>query len=437
LILMLLAGVGLTVYRWPWVETNRRPRSDPFGPEATTTEENRVTYRRNWRGMKMKHGPAQKFLGGKLWSEQYFYDGELQGPERDFNREGQVTREKHFRSGQVHGAFRVGDGKAWLIQGQYERGERNGAWQYLVPRGLNPDGAEYVIRADPLEPHHHLERSVAVPQPAQLVRGEWSHNQRHGKWSWETDGKVTHTEEFDHDELVRWNGKPIVADFWQWVQEQNDPQLSAELAAANMTNWNYSDQSYGSILHRLCFEADNARVFVYPHKLVIKREPERRGRLIPALCEFAARNDLAFVYRYGGLWLVHEGDQDKPFLDPTGVDKIAFAAGSRQERAWNEAVPIDSCDHCAGDCLENVLGNSEIQYEVRNLDLTLAKFHSLYGPHERLFTVRRRDALGFVLYLIGCRCELRGQTLVIQPQQDRAPEQASAWPLMPVQGFRP
>ena len=59
------------------------------------------------------------------------------------------------------------------------------------------------------------------------------------------------------------------------------------------------------------------------------------------------------------------------------------------------------------------------------------------NPHDELFMRRRRDALGFVLYVVGCRCELRGLVLVITPQESRASERAVAWPLMPVDGFRP
>lgn len=461
LLLMLLAGVGLTVYRWPWVETFQRASIDqlrdnphqlfadlpdrylqrafPYALLPPSTEDDpqppfieKVTFRRNWRGKKIKHGLSQTFANGQLWSERHFYDGELNGSEREFNKKGQVTRELHFREGQVHGAIRIGDGTAWALQGHYDRGKRHGMWQYLVPAGIDPEGNKHLYQLNPL---HVLDRSFPVPEQAQLVRGQWIHDQLHGKWTWETDGKVVHTEEFDHDDLVRLNGKPIVEEFWQWVRVQNDPHLLAELTVANTTNWDYREQSFGSILHRVCFETEQAHVFLYPSQLLINWQPEQRGRLIPALCEFAARNDLAFTYRYGMLWLVHAQDRDKPFVDSTGVDKIAFAKGSKKESSWNQAVPIHSCEHSTSQGIASVLDKSEIEYEISNLDLQSIKFLS-QNPHDQLFIRRRRDALGFVLYLTGCRCELRGEVLVIQPQEGRAPEQANAWPLMPVQGFR-
>src|SRR5690348_8894961 len=114
LLLMMLAGVGLTVYRWPWVETIQRETIDLLtlslqlqylepGADAKLLplrEDNplppyveKTTFRRNWRGEKMKHGLTQKFSNGQLWCEQYFYEGERHGAERALNQEGQVTRE--------------------------------------------------------------------------------------------------------------------------------------------------------------------------------------------------------------------------------------------------------------------------------------------------------------------------------------------------------
>ena len=425
LLLMLLVGVGLTIFRWPWVETTQQEVVDPFAgpfdkfPNQATVIEERITLRRNWRGKPIRNGLSQRFIDGQLDGEEHYYDGEMQGPKKWFV-EGKVTREQYFRQGKAHGPSRIGDGETWVTQENFVNGFRHGSAQYLRDRDF---GNHFNFDSD-LNGYRQ-----SRPAVVQLIRGQWQRNERHGKWIWTTEGSVTHTEEFERDEIVRWDDKPIVEDFWRWLREQNDPQLLNECTEANQTDWYY-------FFRELPYFQVNEKRFIV-HLEVGQAdhlwEPQSlRGRLVPGICEFAARNQLAFAYRYAGLWLVPEGERDQPFVDPTGVSQIEFAAGTPQAAAWNEVVQVPVEVGYAAQCVALLLDTTPIEYRCENVSKGNRQVIG-GGPPPVLFTRRRRDVLGYVLYQTGCRCELEGepgkQVLRIVPRAERTQEQEEATPL--------
>src|SRR5262245_34922987 len=105
LFLMLLVGIGLTVFRWPWVEIKQRDvvshplpvnpfsSAPPEKQEVLYSYEQRTTFRRNWRGQPVRHGVEQFWRDGRLWHDAHYYDGDLHGPQRVYNAQEEVTYE--------------------------------------------------------------------------------------------------------------------------------------------------------------------------------------------------------------------------------------------------------------------------------------------------------------------------------------------------------
>lgn len=106
LLLMFLVGVGLTIFRWPWVEVDQIVEYTGSGRELATIER-RTTYRRNWRAEKVKNGLSQSFVENRLQSEEHYYEGEFHGAQRYYDRQGRLTIENTYRHGQRHGLCRL------------------------------------------------------------------------------------------------------------------------------------------------------------------------------------------------------------------------------------------------------------------------------------------------------------------------------------------
>lgn len=104
LVLMVLIGAGLTIFRWQWVESEISTmvlRSGANGePPRMHTFERRTTYRRNWHGQPVKHGLEQTLRDGKIWQETTYFEGQRQGPRKAWDPQGKNPIEWNFQSGQ-------------------------------------------------------------------------------------------------------------------------------------------------------------------------------------------------------------------------------------------------------------------------------------------------------------------------------------------------
>jgi hypothetical protein len=133
LALMFLVGVGLTIFRWPWVEVDQIVEYTGSGRELATIER-RITYRRNWRAEKVKNGLSQSFVENRLQSEEHYYEGEFHGAQRYYDRQGRLTIENTYHNGQRHGLCRIGTGLTWIAAGSFANGKRHGEWKFVVER---------------------------------------------------------------------------------------------------------------------------------------------------------------------------------------------------------------------------------------------------------------------------------------------------------------
>src|SRR5690242_12071498 len=122
LLLMLFVGAGLVVYRWPWEVEEK----------LTTGEIRRTQYRRAWNGKAVKHGQeVSGDLAAVGGSECWYEDGDLRLKRTWTN--GVVDSENHYLNGQLHGL----------------------SWDTRNEEGIHDN------------------------------RGEYRHNQKHGRWTWE------------------------------------------------------------------------------------------------------------------------------------------------------------------------------------------------------------------------------------------------------------
>jgi hypothetical protein len=438
LLLMAAVGVALAIYRWPWEETVTSQDSvEPFAdPQNVTKIVQRTTYRRDWQGRAVKHGRAQAWEDGYLQQEEHYYDGRLHGQRKVFDKRGRTTQEMSFRDGQLHGPYRSGDGAKWLWQGTYARNEWDGEWSgpckpYEYPQ---PFSLVFELGGAAHYPWAH------VPGNAMIVHSRWKKGQRHGTWTWRTAAGNTNPEttaEYHHDDLVRWNGQRVVEQFQHWLKgpEVNDRLLVSELSAAESARWELTRQPYSN---DLTFVIGDQRHIV--HLSGIRRAElylpsQSSGSFVPALCELAARNDLRFAYRYGALWLLPRGAAARPFVDPTGISQIVFADNSPQARDWEELIPVMSSDGAAATCVAQLLEHTSLSCEVllpeegrAPVESDLRPWQTL-SPKELFFKRRRRDALAYILFMTGCRCELHGDTLRILPIANRSEAQALVKPL--------
>ncbi len=449
LLLMAAIGLALMVYRWPWVETSQGPTTSTYWTVDPSTGrrsiqhelvgeiECRTTYRRNWRAWHVMDGPEQIWRDGRLSHEAIYSDGQLNGKRRAYNRAGQLTLEAMYRGDELHGSFRAGDGHTWVLQGNYRRGLPHGVWHGIIERQNWSEPRPLTFGFLQTNNPHADYSSIHIPDDPIVVVSNWDRGHRQGTWTCQTlNGEVLYTAEYDRNDLVRWNGEPVVEQFWQWLAspQVNDAKLVAQLTAASNNAWVESYQSFA--FDHLTFQitsrgqqssdlriylvgiGDSVRVFPYPDR-----------SLVPALCEMAAVDGYGFDYRYGALWLVPRADPEPPFVDPTGVSQIEFSPGTQRERDWNAMIDVQSCEGLAADCAQHLLLGTSLGCNVESA-MPIVLINTRSNPNsDLLFTRRRRDALGLVLYQTGCRCERRGNTLFIFPREERSAAQVNAKPL--------
>jgi len=441
LLLIALVGVGLTVYRWPWVESEwvdvPKP-TDPFGnqpaeaPPVLWRYEQRTTFRRNWRAQAVRNGVEETWRDSRLWRASHYYEGELHGPQRVYDAQGKITYEVHFRHGQYHGpAFcRYGNDFKW--KGEFVEGRPHGPWQTIVSydsQFASYDPADWVELDNP-------ESTWLMKAPVRVLTN-WDRGKRHGLWTskWLDSDAVLRTAEYDYDDLTRWNGEPVVEQFLARLKRNPDKdgvQATLQfLEAAKSSDCRVGYLSSSGIWG-LCLacERDGAapeKLFVHSRRTLREGFGECRAKFTPALCEFAAKCSCRLEYRYGGLLLVSKDENDQPFVDRTGIDEVKFEAGSPPERDWNKVIAVVSSPFSGNWCVRELLEGTSIQVEV---DQSIgSKYRTRRGKGEHLFHRQRRDAIGLVCYLSGLQCQQHGDKLVFTLAPGQTADQALDFPL--------
>ncbi len=354
-------AIGFPVwYRWPY-EVREPLGTWPNMFRATT-------WQRQWGGGRLKHGPDRIVMGKQLVRLENYRDGVLDGPFQD-----------HWSDGKLH------------VQGQLKNGERDGLWIEQVQGTV-------VART-------HWKGGKLDGQSQQLGLG--------------VPRELGNTPrlEFSNGRLISFDGRPV------------DDRLASLLADGTIDDarlvdvWHrrgaslQGDRTVRSFIGNCEAEFDmplqiDLRDVDYEHRVIADwRE------LTPAACISAtlASGGLTCDYRYGCLWITTPQGLAK-WREPTGVSQIQPSAGSALASRWNEDVTFEMAQGLEfSRVLKNLASEFDVEIDASNLSEQLRDSDTLVTSDGR--PRRFKDLLGLLLWQKRCRCELRGQTLVILPQE--------------------
>ncbi|MCI0358139.1 MAG: hypothetical protein L0211_06635 [Planctomycetaceae bacterium] len=348
-------AIGFPVwYRWPYQE------SQPAKLKGSVV----TTWQRQWGGGRLKHGPESTYENGKLILRTTYRNGILHGPYEAWQRNG-------FRE-----------------VGQYVEGKKSGQWRLLDPKGRLHRSAEW--RDDRLD-------------GLCLIVG--------------AKGKQR--------ELLFAQGRLIAAD-GQKVEDR-----LGDLAASGAIDDPLMADALTELTDIEFVETplkDAVQFLAEKHEIPILIDPWHTDPLEPltsqlqgmqlswAIQILMAPIDHACDYRYGCLWITSAEDV-KNWKDPTGVADINPPKGSPLARAWNEPIAVSPINQPLGEVIEQgLIARLDIAVDVSQI-----RPHNETDPHYpvtgRFDGFPFRHGLGFFLYKAHCRCELRGETLVILPPE--------------------
>ena len=380
-------AIGFPIwYRWPYEETVVNTAETP------TIRQGRVitTWQRQWGGGRLKHGPESTFENGKLILRATYRSGILDGPYETLSQDG--SREL----------------------GQFIAGKKGGLW-----RSFNKDGdmwrsAEW--RDDRLDGLCTIWSLRGKQQRLFVVDGRFV----------QPDGKnvSTITERrllFSRGRLTEADGAKVEDRLVDLVADRRIDNRRIAGALKSLTRVEFAETRLKDAMDYLAAEQELPLV-LDPHHAEHARllTDELQGMELGwALQILLAPIDHACDYRYGALWVTSTADAED-WKDPTGVADIIPPKGSQLAKSWDEAAQVRAADMP----LANVIEEQLVPRLAIDVDVSAIRpgdvTESEYRVTCRRVGVEFKHVLGSVLYHARCRCELRGETLVILPQDAKA-----------------
>jgi hypothetical protein len=361
---MLLAAftafaIGFPVwYRWPYEE------EDTAATKNNTAIKRIITWQRQWGGGRLKHGPESTYRSGNLILRATYRSGLLHGPYE--------TRQ------------RTGDREV----GQYVEGKKSGEWRLVDAKGNLRRSAQW--RDDRLDGPY-------------LIIG--------------ADGKERHLL-FAQGRVITADGRKVEDRLGELLASNgiDNPQIVNVLTS--QTGLEFVDTP---LKDAVFFIADKHEfpVAVDPHHVdpMTAISADWEGlELYCVLAIMTSDHHLGCDYRYGLIWITSATDS-RNWKDPTGIADIIPPKGSQLARSWNEPVDFGAINQPLADVIE-------LQLVPRlgiAVDVSQIRSHSeaemAYLVTSRLKGMPLKHALGILLNKARCRCELRGETLVILPPE--------------------
>ena len=237
----------------------------------------------------------------------------------------------------------------------------------------------------------------------------WRNGQRHGLYrNWEQPSGVLIAElEFDEGKLVRF-GETAVDDFMPDLSFRDPAGERIQAALQGETSFAYDDP-IADVLDDIAFRHDipirlDRRAFEEAGRspTTTVSSHERGIPLFAALCVALTPLDLTCAYRYEQLWITTP--QSALFDDKTDV--LAVAKEGQLGAKLAENTKFGYRDQSLQDVLDDISRRHQITIvnQVTNSpDVTM----TLYGAP-------LHSALATLLYQLNLRCEVQGDTLVIQ-----------------------
>ncbi|HEX5103077.1 MAG TPA: hypothetical protein VFV87_04660, partial [Pirellulaceae bacterium] len=379
---MLLAAftavaIGIPVwYRWPYEEEEDIPSRERIVN----------TWQRQWGGGRLLHGP-------RTW----------------FRSDGSKQYVTHFVRGERHGRFEAWEPGRPETIGYFEHDQKSGTW---------------TTDTDAL-------RTIQT----------WKHNQLNGpcEFLW-PDGR-TERMTFTQGRLTEVNGRPWPSplyDAHHRRETRDESRAIDDVLYSNLNSpltINFQDVPLSSAVAHLA--ADSAGLIpaggVGTPILLDPRLPDPHLPVTyqvdgldvkTALVLLLARHELVADYHYGAVW-VTTPELAGPWHDPTGIDKITPPEGSPLAGVWDEPVdvtttwstPIYPGQQPLAKVIAEAFGPLMIEIDTSRLAPTTDD-PGRFPVVANLQKIPFRHALAYLLFQAKCRCELRGETLVILPPKN-------------------
>src|SRR4029453_19078642 len=323
------------------------------------------TWQRQWGGGRLQHGDERLYLGNKL------------------------VEVHTYKNGELHGPFRLYDENYVWKDGQFVQGAKEGAWRWLNRSGQERSRTEY--------------------RAGKLVRA--ASEDQHGN---------QHIIEIRDDQ-----GKPrIVVDGLEI--EDRLASLAAEgliddkrlrEALRSPVDIEFAETPLKAVV---AFMGDIAEISLVldPHHVDADRPISGTFHELPfsiAMAVLTGPRESACDYRFGMFWVTSAEDV-KNWHDPTGVADIVPHKDSQLARSWNEPVVVRATEQPLGVVLAKIAQPLAIEIDTDGL-VPLANGKTAYPVTWISRGQQFRHALGLLLYQSRCRCELRGEVLVILPPE--------------------
>jgi hypothetical protein len=450
LLLTLLVCVGLTIYRWPWVEetmlryefayipaaeadvlrsdfpnpsTHRTIRAQNLsrlmmnrlqtgrvvkGSELIEIQEFReqTTYVRGWKGSPVKHGLQRAWdADGTLRNEKRFVDCELV-QNNIYSADHRDWESIQLRNGVRHGTYACCAGRrTW--EGEFRDGKRAGNWKMTFR-----DGKETIV-----------------------TRQAFVNDRAEGDWTWtNAAGQVLQTARFHKGRLVLWNGRPVSDELKQLMELQQVDELTRETLLAprklqpdvemsQLVSDAYESDPFVRIWNlnknqRLLLHSPGEEVYGgFLELLMDAHDPDRLlGEVIVQQALLASRT---ISFRFGLLYVVPICESELTWRDRTGVQQVQFEARTWQAASWEELrmrnvdfFLTTSKSRMPQDVLTEIFGQTNI--EINTAELPTAASERV---PQRVLTLKRcrRDVVGTFLSSHGWSCEQRGSKLIFHP----------------------
>jgi hypothetical protein len=376
-------AIGFPVwYRWPYEE--EVIALDPFDYDPPN-DRAVITWQRQWGGDRLKHGP-----------------------ERTYRADGSKLHVTHYADGQRHGRF-----EAWEPQerletvGYYDRDAMAGTW--TTDTG-----------------HSKLVES-------------WQNGQLHGPWEFQWESNPPERMRFTHGRLTEVNGQPWSSplfDAHHRRETRGDSHAIDDNLYSNINSpitIDFQDTPLSAAAVHLSAEYP---VGILPHGGVgtpILLDPRLADPNLPisgrlegmdvktALVLLLAKHGLVADYHYGAVWITTP-ELAGSWPDPTGIDKITPPEGSQLAQVWDDELdvspnwrsPFYPSEQGLEEKIADAFGSLKIQIDTSRVAPT-ADDPERFPVVAYLQNIPFRHALAYLLYQAKCRCELRGETLVILP----------------------
>jgi hypothetical protein len=360
-------AIGFPVwYRWPYTEEEPLYYVRNGKPAKSLPTKGRIvaTWQRQWGGGRAKHGPEWVYADGKLKSLSHYLRGQLDGPHERYN---------------LRGAFQE--------TGQHSAGQRTGIWSLFDARGqvVLTETWQNGVLDGPCE----MMRPIGPPVRFLYEAGR----------------------------ILSVDGRRVSDRLHELVQQHriDSPRIAKELVAP--TDLEFVETPLGEAVSYLREK----------HEVPIVLDPRHADSKPPLTCQLkgiplataleviVAQANHACDYRYGCLWITSAEDA-QDWRDPSGVTEIEPPKDSQLARSWDEPVVVRAIDQPMAAVLAKMAQPLAIEIDTRALDSS-ADGKTDYPVTWNSTGQPFRHVLGLLLYQTRCRCELRGETLVILPPE--------------------